>query len=260
MQTNPLSRRIGQILWWTALALVAAGITLAVAPVSLGLPPVALVGAGLILLGVNTLLGGEMIAGGGPRTFAARGVAVRGQLDVKAGWADLTINEGPNDRVATVQYGPLGKPGFQVQEGVARLRLTNALLRPNITLWRTDLASNVLWDVTARSSLGNLRLNLERLRLERVEAHTWGGRLSVACPDRGYVEMQLSTRIGEIEISVPPAAGAEIIVECGPLGTVTSRNDRLIALGQRYVTPEFESAPSQMSIRVRASSGDVYLV
>jgi hypothetical protein len=138
--------------------------------------------------------------------------------------------------------------------------LTNALLRPNVTLWRTDLASNVLWDVVARSSLGNLRLNLGGLRLERVEAHTWGGRLSLTCSDRGYVEIQLSTRIGEIEVTVPPDTGAEIVVESGVLGTVTSRNDRLIALGHRYVTPDYEGASSQVSIRIKARSGDVYLI
>ena len=260
MQTNPLHRRIGQFLWWIALVLVVAGIVLLAAPVSIGLSPVILIGAGLVLLGVNTLLGGELIAGSGPRTFAARGQVVRGLLDVRAGWADLTIDGGPNDRVATVQYGPLGKPGFQVHDGVARLRLTNAFLRPNVTLWRTDLASNVLWDVIARSSLGNLRLNLGGLRLERVEAYTWAGRLSLTCPDRGYVEMQLTTGIGEIEVTVPSSAGAEIVVESGMLGTVTSRNDRLIALGHRYVTPDYEDAPSQVSIRIKARSGDVYLI
>lgn len=260
MEINPLYRRIGQILWWIALLLILAGIVLAVAPLSLGVPPVVLLSIGLGLLGINVLLGGELIAGRGPRVFSARGQAVRGYLTVNAGLADLTINDGPSDRIAAIQYGPLGKPGFAVSEGVARLRLNNAFLRPNVTLWRADIARNLLWDVTARSSLGNLRLNFAALRLERVEAHTWGGRLSVTCPNRGYVEMNLSTRVGEIEIAVPEDAGAEIVVDVNGLGSVTSRNDRLLALGRRYVTPNYESAPSQVAIRVKAGSGDVFLI
>lgn len=258
MDSNSLARRIAWILWWSALALVAAGAVL-LAAVDRAAAGTALIGGGLAALGLNLLLGGELIAGPAPRTFNARGQVVRGELVARCGLCDLAVGEGPSDRVAAVQFGPLGKPDFQVDSDTARLLLRNGL-RPNIARWKADLASNVLWDIDARSGCGDLALDLGGLRLERVSAHTALGRLRVICPPRGYVQLELGTTIGVIEVLIPPETAARVTLHTGALASVTIKNERLLAEGQsRYTTAEFEQAASQSEIAIRCTAGDVLI-
>ena len=136
----------------------------------------------------------------------------------------------------------------------------NARLSPSITHWQADLARNILWDVTVRSSLGDIRLDLSDLRLEKINARTLLGRIYVTCPARGYIQMELNTSAGEIVVKVPKGVGAEITVTRGTLGTVNQQNDSLLAPApNRYVTPGFDTADSQVVIAISGGSGDVFL-
>ncbi len=258
MHNDPL-RSVEQILWWAALALIAAGLALAFMPPG-PIPPGVVFGAGLIALGLNMLLGGDVIAGPEPRAFTARGQVVRGRLEVAAGLSDLSVDDGGSDRIAAIRFGPFGQPAFTAEGGMAHLGLKNPPLRPNIARWEARLADNVLWDIDARSSLGELRLDLSRLRLETVRARTILGRIHVACPQRGYARIDLKTAAGAIEVSVPPEVGATIRVRHGALGTVTVSNKRLLAPAPlHYVTPDYETAAAQVEIDVQAAAGEVIL-
>jgi hypothetical protein len=163
--------------------------------------------------------------------------------------------------VATTRYGPIGRPHFTAEDGVADLRLKGSILRPNIARWQADLAGNVLWDIDARSSLGDLVLNLVDLRIEQVSAATMFGRLAIACPARGYVQIDLRSAFGVIEVRVPPDVGARVTVERGELSTLSIKNERLLALSQRrYATHDFDSAPAQVEIHIKSTAGDVFLL
>ena len=260
MAVKSFRRRIAQLLWWVSLALIITGLVLWLSPGMAFMPPGILVGSGIVVLGLNLLIGGELIVGAAPRGFTARGQVVRGMLHVKAGLADLAISAGANDRIAAVRYGPMGKPGFSVEGGTAYLYLKNAFLRPNISRWQAGLATNVLWDVNARSSLGNLRLDLRSLRLEQVTAHTTLGQMLVACPARGYVRMALSTGVGEISVTIPPDVGAQVVLDRGALTTLEIKNKRLLIDDQhRYATPDYETAAAQVELHIRSAAGDIIL-
>ncbi len=261
MKANPLRRRLSQGLWWIGLALIAAGLLGLFASVHMPVPIPVLIGAGVTALGLNILLSGDLVVGSEPRVFTARGQVVRGELLARAALSDLVVSSGPNDRVASVRYGPIGRPDFHAESGVAHLRLRGGLLRPNIARWQADLASNVLWDIDARSSLGDLVLNLRDLRLERVTARTLAGRLAVNCPTRGYVQMRLKTGIGIVEVRIPPEVGVQVAIRRGELATVTIKNERLLALSQRrYTTHDFETAATQIEIVIESAAGDILLV
>jgi hypothetical protein len=251
-------RRFEQVLWWIGVGLIAAGLVMLVVPGAGRLLAGALIGVGLAALGVNMILGGELVAGPEPRGFSARGDVARGYLDVAAGLCDLLVRTGPSNRIAAVRYGPVGRPEFTVEGGVARLRLASQPLRPNITRWEGNLADNILWDVQARSSLGHLRLDLREMRLQNVTAHTSLGAIRVVCPLRGFVTMELSSFAGDVEVIVPVGVGARVTVEPGPLATFTLKNERLLAEGQRrYATPSYETAESQVEIAIRCTAGDI---
>lgn len=258
MRTGGFLRGAAQILWWVGLAMVIGGGALLA--LGLRLPGGLLLGGGLAALGLNAALGGELIAGGEPRPFTVRGTVVRGHLTARCGLADLVVSRAGSDRVASVIYGPIGKPDFEVQDGIARLGLIQPLGGLNISRWRADLAGNVLWDIEVRGVLGEFNLDLSGLRLERISIQTTLGRMRIACPARGYTQMELRTAGGEIELHIPPDVGAKITIKRGPLCDVVMRTDRLTASRRdRYASEDFESAPAQVEVHIEATAGDVIL-
>lgn len=256
------SRRIKIGLFWGGLVLCAAGALLLALPAAQIVPPGVVLGAGLVALGLNVLLGGDFVAGPEPRTYSARGQVVRGRVEINAGLADVSLRAGPGDRVATVTFGPFGNPEVGVDGGVASVRLKSPRLRPAISRWRAELADNVLWDVEARSGLGNLALDLRRLRLERVQARSVLGRVHVTCPDtRGSRELELHTVLGEIVVTLPEGVGAQITIKRGALGSVRQKNERLLAPGPgRYITADYDTAAARVDIRIASAAGDITLV
>ncbi len=256
MLNRELSRRLILILWGVGIAATLIGTGVIVA--GSRLPGTLLLGSGLLALGLNILIAGELTTGAELRPYVVRGPVVRGQFEVRMGLSDLSVGLCPNDRIAAVQYGPLGKPEFEVLEGVAHLRLKGPAFPPNIAHWKANLASNVLWDIEAHSWLGYLTMDLSQLRLDRVVADTVLGRLNIVCPARGNVRMQLKARLGEIELRIPPEVGAQVVIKKGELASLTVDNERLLALSRgRYATADFDTASAQVEIHITSPIGDI---
>lgn len=257
LSDHPL-RRTAQILGWVGLLALAGGVAL----LALRIQPVGglLLAGGLIGLGLNAALGREMVLGGEPRSFTVRGPVVRGEVEVRAAFNNLTVGACPNDRTATMRYGPLGGPGFEVKDGVARLELKASLLRPNFTHWQADLAGNVLWDVAARSFAGDLLFDLTHLRLNRLDARTALGHVRLHLPQRGYVEMNVQTGLGRVEVSVPPETGVRIVIRRQELASLTIENERLkMVAADRYTTPHYDESPGQVDLRITTGVGDIVI-
>lgn len=251
-----VARRVNRIIFWLGLLLLLAGVALLAA--GFRQFPGIMLGVALILLAVNVWLGRDFSTSGQPRSATIRGEVVRGTLRSRAGYSDLTIGACDIDRVAQVRYGPLGQPAYSVEDEVLTLLMGQRRINLNVAYWRADLAGNVLWDLDLRASLGNLTLDLQELRLDHIRAHSGWGRLSINAPKRGYVVMELSSVAGEIELILPEGVGARITIERGLLSGVRVRNPRLLALRpDQYSTPEFESSPSRVEIRVKPGAGDL---
>lgn len=254
-----MRRTVAQIVWWISVLALVGGLATTFAGmrvVSVGL----WAGVGVAGLGLNALLGGELIAGPLARPFTVRGQVVRGEAVIRAGLCDVAVGSCSNDRIASVQHGPLGKPKFAVEDGVAALRLTNPLL-PNVAQWQANLARNVLWDLDVRSGLGDQALDLSALRVERVVARSGMGRIEITCPARGVTQMFLRTGSGEIEVRIPQHTGARVVVSRGALSALRVENPRLEALDERrYATANFEHASTQMEIKVEAGAGDIVIL
>jgi hypothetical protein len=252
-------KRIVQVLWWGGLGLLIGGALLLA--LRYRLIGGAGLGIGLAALGVNALLGGgELRTGYEIRPFTARGVVVRGRLESNSLLSDLTIGSCGTDRVAAVRFGPFGKPQFTVIDNVAHLRLRGSPLRPNVATWEANLAGNVLWDVEARSWLGDLTFDLGSLRLDQVDIRSALGTLTVTCPAHGYTHLHLKTQIGQIVLNVPPEVEARVRLKRGWLSTLRVKNERLLSVGRRrFSTPDFDSAAAQVEVTIEVGAGDVIL-
>ena len=254
--TKQTGQRILRALWWLGMAATVGGVAAALAGVTIP-SPLIFVGAGLVALGLNGLIAGDWLAGPSPKPFTARGQVVRGVLEIRAGWSDVTVGDGPTDRIASVQYGPFGKPDFSFEEGVAHLRLGRS--RP-FGRWQAALASNVLWDVQARSAVGDLTLDLSSLRIEEVRARCGPGRLTFRCPSRGFARLALHTTLGQIEVIIPPEVGVRLRVGTNQLSTVRIDVPGLHPVGEReYATDSYEAATAAVDVTVSASAGEVVI-
>lgn len=260
MSREPLTRRLARLLGWLGLLLTAAGAGMQVLALSSGrVLAETLIGGGVATLGLGVLLGGELILGPPLRLFSARGEAVRGEVVARAVLCDLTLSGGLDDRLASVRFGPFGRPFFRAASGMATLRLINGL-RPNLAPWEVALAGNVLWDVDVRSTLGDLTLDLGGLRLEHVTARTALGRLRVRAPLRGYVQMHLRSAMGVIEVDIPPQVAAQVTLRTGALAAVTIHNGRLREVAPHcYRTEDYEAAASQIDLEIDCAAGAVHI-
>ena len=217
--------------------------------------PLMIIGGGLVALGLNGLIAGDWLVGPPPRPFTARGEVVRGVVEIHAGWSDAVVSDGPIDRIASVVYGPFGKPDFTFEEGIAYLRLRRTL---PLSRWQADLAGNVLWDVRARSTVGDLTLDLTRLRIEEVRARCGAGRLAVRCPSRGFVRLVLHTTLGQIEVIVPPEVGVRLRVKATRLAAVRVSAPGLYPAGDgSYATEGYEAAAAAVDVMVSTSAGEI---
>jgi len=256
------TRTIARLFFWVSMLLLIGSVVVLITKP--GFQPGLLFGGALIALALNILLAGDVAIGGALNTFTARGNVVRAVVNVKAGLCDLSVGSCPNDRVAMMRYGPMGKPTFNVKDGIGYMRLDQSVMRPNVSHWQTGLAGNVLWDVNVRSWLGDINLNFIDLRLEKVRARTSLGRMQVACPERGYVQMHLHTGLGQVEVVLPPTneVGVRFLIKRGALSTLTVNTEvgRLLDIGNnRYITPGFDEAAAQVDIEIISPIGDVIL-
>jgi hypothetical protein len=242
-------------MWWIGLPATIVGAVIFILGIRLagGLT----LGIGLVLIGLNVLINGELVAGPEPRPFSARGSVVRGHIEARTGMCDLRIAQCGPERIAGIVYGPFGKPGLEVIDGIAQIRLM-AGFPPPITRWQSDLAGNVLWDADIRSFMGDLLLDLSALRFESLRASTRVGRLSVALPRRGYATMDLRNSLGDIEVFLPAETGVNVTVKRGPLSSVVIRDPRLAEFRPgHYGTPDYDSSPAQIELTITCWSGDI---
>lgn len=260
MTFKPLIRLFKQALWWIGAGLFAAGLIL---PATGSLPSMTggiITGVGMALVGANILFGGDFIVGPEARTFSARGDVARGDVVIDAGLADITLSKGSIEKIATVRCGPIGKPHFDVEHGVAKLTVKSPKFWSNIARWQARLATNVLWDVNVTSTLGHIYLDLSGLRLEKVEISTTRGQIYATCPDRGYVNMHLEAQQGNIEMHIPPGTGASVALDLAATCQLSIMNERLRETPDGYlVTGDYDTAGSQVNISVRALQGTVII-
>src|SRR5688500_16794380 len=217
-----MRHQLARILFWLSILAAVASAVIIAANIQV-VPPTALIGITGAVFGLSVVLGGEVIAAGQPKQYVVKGAVVRGEVEVRAGLADLALDSGKPDRVATLHHGPLGKPKLKVEDGMASLRLANGLI-PNIAQWDAKLAPNVLWDIDAKSSLGELSLDLSHLRVERVIAETGWGKIEVKVPTRGYTQLFLVSGAGDVIVHIPDEVGARFVITTGTLATVSITN------------------------------------
>lgn len=254
-----MRRVLALVLFWTAVLLaVAGGLTTAFG--LLGLPLGVWLGAALMTLGLNVLVGGDLIVAPDAKPFSVKAKVSRAVLDIAAELPDVEVRANNDyERLATVRAMAGGGPNLEVVEGVAHLRLAQSSpWIPGAANWQARLATNVLWDVKARSLLGHLNVDLSGIRVDRVALKSLLGGVHVTCPRRGRPRIELETWLGDLVVVVPSEVGARVKVEPGRLAHVNLDSTAFDQLDETtYVTHNVETAQTVAVITLRTQAGEM---
>ena len=255
-----MSRLLAILLWWIAVLLIVIGVAVNL----LGVMDLSLsvwIGGGLLALGLNVLIAGDLVITSASRPASTRSDVSRAILDVRAGLSNMDIRAGDDERLAGIRIGASSSPQITVVDGVAHLLIANRLSwLPTAANWRADLATNVLWDVNARSSIGHLDIDLRSVRVDSVSLRSYMGDIRLQCPRRGRTRLKLETSLGDVEVKVPPQAGALIKVSRGNMAVVSIIGSRFEQLDDNtFATLNVDEASAVAEISLSTRAGEVRL-
>lgn len=245
-------------LWWLAVLLVVGG-GLAKVLGLVNLPYSVWLGGGLLALGLNILLGGDVVVASREKPFTARAQVSRAELSLASGLSDVRVRASRNfERLASVRAGSGVLSKLDVVDGVARLRVTSPLSwMSGVGEWRISLATNVLWDVKAHSTLGSLELDLQDVRVDRVSAKSDLGGVRVICPRRGRPSLELETTLGDLDVVLPGNVGARVRVKRGRLAGLELDDATFEQLNPNtYVTRNLDAVDTVAEIVLRVRTGE----
>lgn len=256
-----MRRQLALIFWWLALLLIIGGGAAGAAGIA-PLPFRFWLGAGILTLALNVAVAGDLVVAPKEKPFSARGQVSRAVLDISAGFSDVNVQASLDyQRLASIRVDPGTKPDFDVVDGVAHLSLVHKRpWLPTPSVWRAELATNVLWDVMLNGALGHMQVDLRGIRADRVRVTNRIGNARVICPRRGAIQLEVETLLGNVEISVPPDAGARVKIERGTFARVELDTERFVPVDdQTYATKNIDTAQAISHITLRTRAGDVRL-
>jgi hypothetical protein len=125
------------------------------------------------------------------------------------------------------------------------------------TEWQVHLNPTVLFDITAHSDGGNVRLNLSGMAISQVKADTGGGNMEVILPEESAgISVAAKTGAGNVTIHLPGSIAARIQASSG-LGKV-SLPERFTKIDKNtYQSPDYDSASSKVEITASSGAGNV---
>lgn len=125
------------------------------------------------------------------------------------------------------------------------------------TTWQVHLNPSLPADISARSSGGNLRLDLAGMQITRVTAETGGGNIDLVLPDYAAGMIVLAkTGAGNVTLSLPGNRPARIHATTG-LGKVMMDPCFSPVDKNTYQSPDYERAVNKVEITLTSGAGNV---
>jgi hypothetical protein len=196
--------------------------------------------------------------------------AVRAEIRIAYGAAVLTI--GPGDDPDVLLDGSFGggveRRVTRADDGVSvRLALPrrSSILNPRfpwawglVTGWQLGLARAVPIDLEVEMSGGLGSLDLEHLRIERLDLTCPGSQVEVTLPATGRCNVDLRAKAAMVVLRVPDGMAASLrATSAGAIEADIARFP-LTADGE-YRSPDFETAADRVDIRAELPAGSLTL-
>jgi hypothetical protein len=158
-----------------------------------------------------------------------------------------TAHESNGQATLTLRGGAAGQPWFRFPWSACN----------GATLWQIHLNPAVQYDVTARSSGGNVKLDLGRIPVTGVSADTGGGNMEVVLPDQSAnYTVVAQSGAGNVLVKLPTGVAVRVRATTG-LGKVFVDPQFSQTEKNTYQSADWEFAANRIDITAKSGAGNV---
>ncbi|HOT91057.1 MAG TPA: DUF5668 domain-containing protein [Anaerolineae bacterium] len=221
--------------------------------------PLALIGFGAWILWASTHA---------QAAFATQEVSIpleadEAQVNIDFGGGELIV--AGRASAATLLSGTFDGVEYHVtsENGVQRVHLTSPLLNfPRLNFgmatprrWAMALNPDVRLSLGIKTGACDVRLDLRELRVSRLTVETGASSTHIIAPAHaGYTEIRGSSGAASISVEVPEGVAACIHV-AGALSSISVDQGRFPHVGGEYRSPDYETAPNKVDIKLEGGVG-----
>lgn len=217
-----------------------------------------------VLAGAIILVRGDLFAGsGGGRAFGiTRGSVEAGTIEASAGEIDVIVSALEQEgRLIGGQYAAASRPALDVENAHARLRFDRAAT-PWLSFadWQIDLARDLPWTIYVTTHLGEARLDLAGVIIQRARIATGIGDIRVTCPREAFEPIELRSALGSIQWLTPPGSAARVRVRGGRRFGVQSDPARYEQVEPGvYLARDADPGRPLVEVTITGTFGDAFL-
>lgn len=128
---------------------------------------------------------------------------------------------------------------------------------PSSSRWVLRHAEGIPTDIRIETGASDLNLDLRELNVQRLNVDGGAADIDVVLPaNAGRTTADFSIGAAELDITVPDGVAARIDFE-GGISSLNIDESRFPKQGDRYVSPDFESAANRVTIKIEAGVSDI---
>ncbi|MCY3749477.1 MAG: toast rack family protein [Chloroflexi bacterium] len=123
--------------------------------------------------------------------------------------------------------------------------------------WVLRHAEGIPTDIRVETGASDLDLDLRELNVQSLNVDGGAADIDVVLPaNAGRTTAEFSIGAADLDITVPAGVAARIDVESG-ISSINIDETRFPKQGDRYVSPDFESAANRVTIKIEAGVSDI---
>ncbi len=123
--------------------------------------------------------------------------------------------------------------------------------------WILRHAEGIPTDIRIETGASDLDLDLRELNVQRLNVDGGAADIDVVLPaSAGRTTAEFSIGAADLDITVPDGVAAQIDFD-GGISSLNIDESRFPKQGDRYVSPDFESAANRVSIKIEAGVSDI---
>lgn len=123
--------------------------------------------------------------------------------------------------------------------------------------WILRHAEGIPTDIRIETGASDLDLDLRELNVQSLNVDGGAADIDVVLPaNAGRTTAEFSIGAADLDITVPPGVAARIDFE-GGISSLNIDESRFPKVGDRYVSPDFESAANRVTIKIEAGVSDI---
>jgi hypothetical protein len=123
--------------------------------------------------------------------------------------------------------------------------------------WSLGLNSEILLSLVLETGASEVRLDLSELRVTDVRLQTGASSARLILPKHaGHTRAHIEAGAASVSIRVPPAVAAQVRFE-GGLASIDVDQNRFPRIGGVYRSPDYDTAPNRVDVKVEAGIGSL---